>query len=140
MLHSVSGIQHLPQLPLRNKKDFIRERVLHLRARRETAHVDESLIRSIWAFHKTRLAWDRRAVGIIAFGWFCRRGRCRRRCWRLRTCFGVFRRRVWIKRLLCRLVFCTRFGGILRGGMPRAGRPCLVIGASRDKKCGKQRQ
>src|SRR5256712_4357063 len=118
MPHPVSGIEPRSQLPLRNKKDFIRERVLNFRARRETAHIDKSLVGSIWAFHKTRLAGNRRAVGIIALGWFCRRGRRRRRCRRLRARFGVFRRGVWIKRLLRRLIFCTGFGGGTRRGKP----------------------
>src|SRR3989442_6188719 len=121
MPHPISGIEHRSQLPLRNKKDFIRERVLNFRARRETAHIDKSLVGSIWAFHKTRLAGNRRAVGIIALGWFCRRGRRRRRCRRLRACFGAFRRGGWIKRLLCPLSFCTGFGG---GTRPGKARPC----------------
>src|SRR5437588_89377 len=109
-------------------------------ARRKTAHIDESLVGSIWAFHKTRLARNRRAVGIIALGWFCRRGRRRRRCRRLRACFGVFRRGVWIKRLLCRLIFCTGFGGVPRGCTPRPYRHRLFLAASRKKERGKQRQ
>src|SRR2546427_1007682 len=133
MPHPVSGIQHRSQVPLRNKKDFISERVLNFRARRETAHIDKSLVGSIWAFHKTRLARNRRAVGIIALGWFCRRGLRRRRCRRLRARFGVFRRGVWIKRLPCRLIFCTGFGGGPRGGIPRAFEQWVFPDRSREK-------
>src|SRR5437764_8012595 len=47
MPHSVSGIQHRPQLSLRNQKDFVCERILHFGARRKTADIDQSLIGSV---------------------------------------------------------------------------------------------
>ena len=72
-------IQYRPQLPLRNKKDFVRKRILNFCARRKPAHIDKSLISSVGAFHKARFTRNRRAVGIIAFCRFCGRGGCRRR-------------------------------------------------------------
>src|SRR6202022_1198902 len=133
-------IQYRPQLPLRNKKDFVRERILNFCARRKTAHIDKSLIRSVGTFHKARFARNRRAVRIIAFCSFCGRGGGRRRRGRLRGCLSVFRwRRVWIKRLLCRLIFHTGFGGIARGGTPRACGRYLIRGTSRNKEPSKQR-
>src|ERR1700736_2566262 len=142
MLHSVSRIQHPSQLSLRNKKDFVRERIFNFRARRKAADIDEPLIGSIRTFHKARFTRNRRAVGIIAFCRFCGCGRCRRRGWgwRLRVYLSVFRwGRVWIKRLLGWRIFNTSFGGIARRGMPR---PCgwgVVIGASRNKEPAEER-
>src|ERR1700731_2239977 len=139
MLHSVSGIQHRPQLPLRNKKDFVRERILNFCARRKTTHIDKSLIGSVGAFHKPGFTRNRRAVGIIAFCSLTGRSGCRPRRWRLRRCLNVFRwRRVRVKRLLCWLILYTGFGGIAGGATPRACRRHLVLGASRNKKAGKE--
>ncbi len=67
MLDSVSGIQHRPQLPLRNKKDFVGKRILYFGAGREPTHVDEALISSIRTFYKTGFSGNRRAIRIIAF-------------------------------------------------------------------------
>src|ERR1700737_483766 len=141
MLHSVSGIQHPPQLSLRNKKDFVRERIFNFRARRKTAHIDKSLIGSVRTFDKARFTGNGRAVGIIAFCCFCGRGRCRRRRRRLGGYLGIFRwGRVRIKRLLGWLIFNTSFGGIARRGIAR---PCgggLVIGATRNKQPAEERE
>src|ERR1700719_895437 len=70
MLHSVSGIEHRPQLPLRNKKDFVGERVFYFRARREPTDIDQTLICGVRALHEARLPRDRRSIGIIALGRF----------------------------------------------------------------------
>src|SRR6267143_5718852 len=66
MLRSVSGIQHWPQLPLRNKKDFVGERIFYFRARRKPTDIDKPLIGGVRAFHEARFTRDRRSVGIIA--------------------------------------------------------------------------
>src|SRR5256885_11707142 len=141
MLHSVSGIQHPPQLWLRDEKDFVREKILNFRARRKTAHVDESLIGGIGALNKARFTGNRSAVGIIAFCCFCGRRRGRRRRWRgrLHAYLSVFRWGVWIKRLLGGRIFDAGFGRKARRGTSRACGRYLVRGTSRDKTPGKQR-
>src|SRR6266513_1415949 len=63
-------IQHRPQLPLRNKKDFVGERIFYFRARREPTDIDQPLIGGVRAFHEARFTRDRRSVGIIALGRF----------------------------------------------------------------------
>src|SRR5215831_13637402 len=68
MLQAVSGIQHRPQLPLRDKEYFVCERILNFGAGRKPTHVHQALIRSIRTFHKSRLSRHRRAVGIVALG------------------------------------------------------------------------
>src|SRR5438552_6133938 len=141
MLHSVSGIQRRPQRPLRNKEGLVRERILDFPAGREPTHIDQSLIGSVWAFHKTRFAGNGRAVGIIALGRFCWSGGRRWRSRWLRICFGVFRRRrVWIEWLLGWLIFRTRFGWVSRGLIPCAAPHRFFIAASRNKECGQQRK
>src|ERR1700692_1362844 len=63
---SVSG--NRPQLPLRNKKDLVGERIFYFRARREPTDIDQPLIGGVRAFHEARFTRDRRSVGIIALG------------------------------------------------------------------------
>src|SRR5256885_3537778 len=110
---SVSGIQHRPQLPLRNEKDFVGERIFDFCARRKTAHIDQALVRRIRAFHKTGFSGNRRAVWIIGLRGLRRSRRSRRWGGPCRGRLDVFRRCVWIKRLLGRRIFgAGGLGGI----------------------------
>jgi len=118
-----SGIQHRPQLPLRNKKDLICKGILYLGPGREPTHINQALIRRVWAFHKAGFPRDKGSVRVIAFCGFRRRTptRRRRRSRGLRACFPILRRRrVWIEGLLGRRTFSTaRLGRIPCSDMSR---------------------
>ena len=141
MLDSVSGIQHRPQLSLRNKEDFVSERILYFGARRETAHIHESLVGRVRAFHKAWLSGNGGAVGIIAFSRLCWRRRSRWRWWRC-ICVCIFwRRSVWVKWLLRRRILGgSGFSGISRSITSNACWRRLLIHTSRNNERGEQGQ
>src|SRR2546423_350347 len=137
-LHPVSSIQRAPQPALRNQKDFICERILNLGAGREPTHIHQSLIWRVWTLHKTRFAGDGCPIRIVAFGRFGWRSGGRGRALRLRIWFRIFWRSIWIKRLLGRLVFSSRFGRVSRTGMSRTSGHRFFFGTSRNKECNEQ--
>ena len=137
--HSVSGIQHRPQLSLRNKKDFIRERILYFRPRRKAAYVHKPLIGCVWALHEAGFTGHRGAVRIIGLCRFWRRGRSWRRRRRSRSGLGIFRRRVWIERLLGRWIFrSSRLGRITRRRASRTPHRAFVIPTTGNQECERQ--
>jgi hypothetical protein len=109
--------------PLRNKKDFVRVRILYFRSRREPFHVD-IFARRIRTLHQMWLARNGNSVRIIAF---CNlRWRGRRRRW---SCCGLHRRgacglsrAIRIKWLLRWRVLLGLSGGITGDAMSRGRR------------------
>lgn len=136
---SVSCIQHRPQLSLRNKKDLVCKRILHFRPRRKAAYVHQTLIGCVRAFHEAGFSGHRCAVRVIGLCRFRRRGRSWRRSGCSRSGLGIFRRRVWIERLLGRWVFrASRFGRITRRRASRTTHRAFVIPTTGNKECERE--